>query len=120
MLSFLGKPTNLRQAAAGFPGNEFLIGVTDPPCVSDDAFLTRWLENTPGRVVELTCHPGFLDTTLLGRDATAEDGQMQRRVNELERLRRGEFRAACKRAGFVRLAPSLLRGVTAREPGHAA
>jgi hypothetical protein len=109
-----------RQAAAGLPGNDVLIGVTDPPCVADEQFLPRWLDHVPGRVVELTCHPGYLDATLLGRDATQEDGQMQRRVNELERLRRENFQAACLRAGFVRVPPGWMTGGSGRERFHAA
>jgi len=119
-LSVLGRRMVHRQTAAGLPGNDTLIGVTDPPCVADEEFLSRWLAHVPGRVVELTCHPGYLDTTLLGRDATPQDGQMRRRVHELERLRRGDFHAACLRAGFVRLAPSRLCSTTRRERGHAA
>jgi predicted glycoside hydrolase/deacetylase ChbG (UPF0249 family) len=116
-LSTLGKRMIHRQLVAGFPGNDTLIGVTDPPCVANEEFLTRWLAHAPGRVVELTCHPGYLDTTLLGRDATPQDGQMPRRVHELERLRRGEFHQACLRADFVRVAPGRL---LSRERGHAA
>jgi predicted glycoside hydrolase/deacetylase ChbG (UPF0249 family) len=119
-LTVLGKRMIHRQTAAGFPGNDTLIGVTDPPCVADEEFLTRWLANVPGRVVELTCHPGYLDATLLGRDATPQDGQMRRRVHELERLRRGEFHQACLMAGFVRLAPGRLLCGAGRESGHAA
>jgi predicted glycoside hydrolase/deacetylase ChbG (UPF0249 family) len=117
-LSTLGRRMVHRQTAAGLPGNDTLIGVTDPPCVADEAFLSRWLAHVPGRIVELTCHPGYLDTTLLGRDATPQDGQMQRRVNELERLRRDSFHQACLRAGFTRVAPRRL--LDGQERVHAA
>jgi len=119
-LSVLGRRMVHRQTAAGFPGNDTLIGVTDPPCVADEEFLPRWLAHVPGRVVELTCHPGYLDTTLLGRDATPQDGQMRRRVHELERLRRDGFHQACQRAGFVRVAPSWLDRGPGQERVHAA
>jgi predicted glycoside hydrolase/deacetylase ChbG (UPF0249 family) len=119
-LSVLGRRMVHRQIAAGLPGNDTLIGVTDPPCVADEEFLPRWLANVPDRAVELTCHPGYLDTTLLGRDATPEDGQMQRRVHELERLRRENFHEACLRAGFVRVPPGWMAGGAGRERFHAA
>jgi predicted glycoside hydrolase/deacetylase ChbG (UPF0249 family) len=119
-LTLFGKRMVHRQTASGFPGNDTLIGVTDPPCVADEEFLTRWLAQVPGRVVELTCHPGYLDATLLGRDATPQDGQMRRRVHELERLRRGGFHQACVQAGFVRVAPGRLCSASSRESGHAA
>jgi predicted glycoside hydrolase/deacetylase ChbG (UPF0249 family) len=60
-LSALGWRTAARFSAAGFPGNDWLAGVTDPHCVADPEFMTRWLRRTPGRVVELTCHPGYTD-----------------------------------------------------------
>jgi predicted glycoside hydrolase/deacetylase ChbG (UPF0249 family) len=119
-LSVLGRRMVHRQTAAGFPGNDTLIGVTDPPCVADEEFLSRWLAHVPGRVVELTCHPGYLDTTLLGRDATPQDGQMKRRVHELERLRRDEFHQACLRAGLVRVPPGWLYRAQGQERIHAA
>src|SRR5262249_13371005 len=63
LLSLLGKT---RQPL--LPGNDVLMGVTDPPCVADPLYLTRWLRQVRGDVVELTCHPGLLDDTLAGRD----------------------------------------------------
>ena len=49
-----------------------------------------------------------LDETLLGRDCQTREGMMQRRVDELERLRRPEFFQAVARAGFQLVNPAQL------------
>jgi predicted glycoside hydrolase/deacetylase ChbG (UPF0249 family) len=105
LLSFLGRRNAAEQVELGFPGNHCLVGVTDPPCVKDPVFLTRWLTRVPGKVVELTCHPGRYDETLLGRDATESDGQMQRRVDELTLLSDPDFPEVCRQMRFTRIAP---------------
>ena len=105
LLSSLGKRNASEQANLGFPGNDRLVGITDPPCVKDPAFLKRWLSRVPGNVVELTCHPGRQDETLLGRDATQADGQMQRRVDEFTLLSDPGFREVCRQAHFTRISP---------------
>jgi predicted glycoside hydrolase/deacetylase ChbG (UPF0249 family) len=104
-LSLLGRADARRQRKRGFPGNDWLAGITDPPCVADPEFLARWLTAVPGEVVELTCHPGYLDATLVGRDATPADGQLQRRVRELNLLQHERFDEACRRARLTRMAP---------------
>jgi predicted glycoside hydrolase/deacetylase ChbG (UPF0249 family) len=108
-LSTLGRQEYRRQKRAGFPGNEWLAGVTNPALVSDPAFLARWLRQIPGQVVELTCHPGYEDATLVGRDCTANDGQVQRRVSELRLLQSNSFLEECERAGFRLVSPTELR-----------
>jgi len=100
-LSLLGRGGARRQATTGFPGAEWHIGITDPPYVADPEFFARWLRRTPGRVVELCCHPGFFDATLAGRDCTPGDGHQLRRVREHALLRQPAFRDACHRAGFA-------------------
>lgn len=100
-LSRFGASAALRQESAGFPGADWLAGVTDPPFVHDPEFFTRWLRHTPGDTVELTCHPGELDITLVGRDGSLEDGQLHRRVRELELLRDPAFLEAVADAGFT-------------------
>jgi hypothetical protein len=102
----LGRRAARRLARAGFPGSDWHVGITDPPCVADPDFFARWLRRTPGRVVELCCHPGFFDPTLAGRDCAAGDGHQRRRVREYELLSRPGFREACRRAGFVLVAPA--------------
>jgi predicted glycoside hydrolase/deacetylase ChbG (UPF0249 family) len=96
------------QRRAGFPGADTLLGITDPPCVTDPLFWERWLREAPPGPAELACHPGHLDPTLLGRDASPTDGQMERRVREFELLDRPHFRAALDRHGFELVPPSAL------------
>src|SRR5262249_9041450 len=120
VLSLLGRNDAARQIRLGFAGNQWLAGVTDPPCVKDPIFLTRWLARLPGEVVELTCHPGHRDQTLFGRDATETDGQVQRRVDEYRRLSDPAFRAACDRTRLVRIAPRMLLAPSSRGEAHAA
>jgi predicted glycoside hydrolase/deacetylase ChbG (UPF0249 family) len=119
-LTMLGHLDASSQDALGFSGNDWLAGITDPPCVADPQFLVRWLTSIPGDVVELTCHPGYWDKTLVGRDCTDHDGRLQRRVEEFQLLRNPSFRQACRRAGFTLISPSELgRRLPGRQP-HAA
>lgn len=105
-LSTLGRWIARHPAWADFPGNDWLAGITDPPCVRREDFLVEWLTRMPGSVVELTCHPGDWDDTLLGRDAASNDGQQQRRVDEKRLLLDPSFRAACDINGFRLTRPS--------------
>jgi len=99
-LDRLGRRAARRQHAAGLPGNEVLIGITDPPFVRAADFFGRWLAAARGRFVELSCHPGHLDLTLDGRDGTVADGHIHRRPHELELLRQSGFLDAVRAAGF--------------------
>jgi predicted glycoside hydrolase/deacetylase ChbG (UPF0249 family) len=119
-LSLLGSRQARKQQRLGFPGNDWLAGVTDPAWAADPAFLLHWLRRIPGAVVELTCHPGYLDMTLIGRDCTPDDGQMQRRVHELHLLRQPSFRDACDRAGFTLISASELINLPRYATTHAA
>jgi predicted glycoside hydrolase/deacetylase ChbG (UPF0249 family) len=119
-LSFLGRGQARRQRRCGFPGNDWLAGVTDPPWVSDPDFLVRWLTQMPGKVVELTCHPGYLDMTLVDRDCTLNDGHLQRRIHELHLLRQPSFHEAYRRAGFTLIRPSELSKLHLYAAAHAA
>ncbi len=101
VLSLLGRRNARRQSRDGFPGNDWLAGITDPTWVADPEFFVRWLRQSPGRVVELTCHPGLLDPILIGRDCTAADGMVQRRFREWHLLQQPSFADAYRRAGFV-------------------
>lgn len=118
-LSRFGRRAAVKQAADGFPGADHLLGVTDPPHVRDGRFFARWLAAAPGRVVELTCHPGHLDGSLDGRDGSFADGQLHRRVRELELLRDPAFRDAATAAGFTLVPAAELteRDSTARLAG---
>lgn len=108
VLSVLGRRDAHLLGGAGFPGNDWLAGVTDPPCVHDANFFVRWLARIPGQVVELTCHPGYRDVSLVGRDCTLHDGQIERRVRELELLQETRFEEVCRQAGWTLVAPSQL------------
>jgi predicted glycoside hydrolase/deacetylase ChbG (UPF0249 family) len=119
-LSVLGRRQARRQRRIGFPGNDWLAGITDPPCVEDPRFLTRWLNCVPGQVVELACHPGYLDPSLIGRDCTDEDGNLRRRVRELELLRQPSFAEACREAGFRLVPPGELARWRSRQLAWAA
>jgi predicted glycoside hydrolase/deacetylase ChbG (UPF0249 family) len=117
-LSLLGRRAARPLTRAGFPGADWLAGITDPPWVADADFFARWLSRMPGQVVELTCHPGCLDTTLIGRDGTTA-GQV-RRVREHDLLCRPSFHDACQRAGFRLISPAELADAPRGGHEHAA
>jgi hypothetical protein len=95
-LALLGRSAARRQVSRGYPGNQTLLGVTDPKYVSDPEFFLRWLASSRGQLVELACHPGYSDPTLDGRD----DDPLKRRPHELDRLLAPEFVKAVRAAGF--------------------
>ncbi len=105
-LGMLGRRLSRSQETQGFPGNDWLAGISTPGCVEGEDFFLRWLRAMPGNVVELMCHPGRLDSTLVGRDCTEKDGLMQQRVNELRWLRDPLFRDAAEEVGFRLVTPS--------------
>lgn len=107
-LSHFGAGDAARQRRRAFPGNDWLMGITNPPCVARPSFLTRWIAKVPGKVVELTCHPGHWDPTLIDRDCKTGDGQLLRRVQEMHLLRDPRFREAVREAGFVMVSPAAL------------
>jgi predicted glycoside hydrolase/deacetylase ChbG (UPF0249 family) len=120
VLTLLGHRLAAQQARMGFPGADWLAGITDPPFVADPDFFVRWLTRVPGATVELACHPGHPDATLNGRDGTPENGLLQRRIDELKRLQQPGFLDACRRAGFALAAPSQLAFLRPRGLSHAA
>jgi chitin disaccharide deacetylase len=105
LLNLLGRWDSRRLQREGFPGAEWLAGITDPPWVTDPDFFVRWLTRIPGQTVELGCHPGHHDTTLLGRDSFPGDGLVQRRVDEYTLLTHPSFLEACRRAAFTLMLP---------------
>jgi chitin disaccharide deacetylase len=110
LLNVLGRRQGRRLDRAGFPGNDWLAGVTDPKWVTDPAYFRRWLAAVPGHVVELCCHPGHHDPTLVGRDCrSADDPLLRRRVDEMRLLGDPDFPLAVRDAGFVPIPPSDLR-----------
>jgi predicted glycoside hydrolase/deacetylase ChbG (UPF0249 family) len=119
-LNHLGRRDARLHDRQGFPGNDWLAGITDPRWVKDARYLTRWLSRIAGRVVELTCHPGYLDESLIDRDCTRHDGLLQRRVDELDRLRHPSFQETCQRARFYMASPFELTHLFGRRDAHAA
>jgi predicted glycoside hydrolase/deacetylase ChbG (UPF0249 family) len=107
-LGTLGRRFARLQQSMGFPGNDWLAGIGNPKCIADPQFFSRWLRTMPGQVVELMCHPGRLDPTLLGRDCTETDGLLTQRVNELRWLQDPSFVQGATEAGFRLTAPSKL------------
>lgn len=120
VLNYFGRAESRLQRREGFLGNDWIIGVTDPKFVQNPQFFRNWIMNIPGNVVELTCHPGYVDETLIGRDCTREDGMLERRVRERELLSADEFVAVTKEAGFTIISPSQLRTIYAGGQLHAA
>lgn len=120
LLTFLGRTEARHQVDADFPGNDWLAGITDPPYVRDPNFFARWVTLAPGRIVELACHPGRRDATLIGRDCTEHDGMVQRRVEELRRLQQPNFLDACRQAGFTLVSVSELLAHQTGRIAHAA
>jgi predicted glycoside hydrolase/deacetylase ChbG (UPF0249 family) len=120
LLRTLGARHTRAQRRAGFPGNDVLAGITDPPLVANPRFLEHWLENSPGRIVELTCHPGYFDPSLVGRDCTLHDGQLQRRVREFQLLRDDGFLQTCRRIGLSLMSASQVTESKRRLASHAA
>jgi predicted glycoside hydrolase/deacetylase ChbG (UPF0249 family) len=119
-LSTIGRSASRQYDRGGFPGNDSLAGVTDPICVTDAHYFSRWLGCVPGRVVELACHPGYRDTTLIGRDCAEHDGGMQRRVDEMHLLSQPSFLEAYQQAGFRLVLPSRLLTSGSRRVDRAA
>lgn len=110
VLTCLGQRMARRSDRLGFPSCAVLAGVTDPPYVADEQFFIRWLRAIPANSVELMCHPGYRDETLIGRDCIADNEGIARRVHELHLLRAADFTAAALRAGFRLTAPAELSG----------
>ena len=119
-LSTLGRIQTRAQVRDGFPGAHWLAGITDPTWIKDPAFFERWLSTISGPSVEFMVHPGYLDDTLVGRDCGTADGLLQRRVDELELLRRPAFLDACRAAKFQIVPLTHFLAATPREPSHAA
>ncbi len=120
VLSLLGRRMAARQEEVSLPGNDWLAGITDPPYLADDDFFVRWIRRIPGRVVELACHPGHLDQTLIGRDCTLNDGMLQRRMREYQLLRQPRFLDAVAEAGFILATPGQVMALHTRGKADAA
>ncbi len=108
-LTWHGRRCGRGLAGAGLPNNQTLAGISTPASVLDPDYLTRWIRQVRGQVVELTCHPGHRDETLIGRDCTARDGRVDARVAEFNHLASDRFPAACLQAGMsIKMLPEIL------------
>jgi chitin disaccharide deacetylase len=108
VLASLGRRAARRAARRGFPGCDWLVGITDPAYTGDQRFWGRWLSQVGHTgTVELCCHPGYQDPSLVGRDCEAGDG-LARRPREINLLRAPSFQAALTEAGFRPGRPSEL------------
>lgn len=83
-----------------YPGAPFLLGLTEPVCLEDDQFFVKWLEKGRGDCLELMCHPGYPDTTLIGRDSPPNDLRLFRRLAENRLLAEPSFFQKCLDLGF--------------------
>jgi predicted glycoside hydrolase/deacetylase ChbG (UPF0249 family) len=106
VLHTLGQRFARMQAARGFPGPSWLLGITDPAWVRDPEYFPRWLRATDVADAELMVHPGYDDLTLYGRDADPGSDLVKRRVDELDRLFEPSFRTALRETGFRMVRPS--------------
>lgn len=100
VLSRVGRRAANEQIQNGFAGAEELAGITDPKWVKDPEFFLRWLRLVKSDCVELTCHPGHYDETIIGRDGTKVEGNVDRRPNEWALLMSAGFQNEVKRLGF--------------------
>jgi predicted glycoside hydrolase/deacetylase ChbG (UPF0249 family) len=116
LLNWHGRRAARTHQHRGLPTNQWLIGVTDAHAVNDDQFFNRLLLSVPGSIVELMCHPGAADPTLIGRDCTASDGMLQRRTRELDLLKSPSFLQAATNAGFHLISPRRLAELHSPSP----
>ena len=119
-LTWHGRRCGPTLHAAKLPTNDTLAGISTPQSVQDHDYLVRWIRQVSGDVVELTCHPGHRDETLIGRDCTAEDGYVQARVEEFKHLSAASFAQACNKAGLVISKPAEILARSPRSARHAA
>jgi chitin disaccharide deacetylase len=108
VLSVLGHRVARRAAARGLPGCGQLIGVTDPDCVTDADFWTRWIRLADRKFdVEICCHPGYSDATLEGRDCDSTESLL-RRPRETQLLLSPTFREIRSEFQWLAVRPSQL------------
>ena len=113
-LGWLGRRFSRMTEAHGFPGNDWLAGISSPEDIEDPEFFANWLRAMPGDVVELMCHPGRHDPTIVGRDCTETDGMLEQRVNEQRWLGDPSFMDAVNDAGFRLVSPGEFIGADQR------
>ena len=109
-LGWLGRRQGKQLDAMALPGPLWMLGLTNPNCLEDEDFFVRWIQSAKGDRVELMCHPGLEDTTLIGRDSPVNDPRLARRLAENRLLRGDSFPKAVADAGFVLSRPYFLLG----------
>jgi predicted glycoside hydrolase/deacetylase ChbG (UPF0249 family) len=97
------------------PGNDWLLGLNGTHCLARP----DCLRSVPGQVVELMCHPGLLDPSLLGRDAVCVPA-LEKRAQEMSCLADPRFLQACRLAGFTLVTPRAILPVRPERKAHAA
>ena len=112
VLNLFGRRHARRAAAQGLFGADWLLGVTDPPITVDEQFYTRWLTKARGEAVEVGCHPGYIDDTLLVRDVPGNPFDLERRENEMMMLLSDDFMNAVDDAGFQIVSPCEFQRLT--------
>lgn len=90
----------------GYPGAQHLIGLANPGDLKSSRFFERWLESCDGSLIELMCHPGHRDDSLIGRDITRAGSALMRRVWEYQALSSGQFLKVVSDQGFEMARPS--------------
>ena len=106
LLNVLGRRLSQAQNSLGFPGADWLLGITNPSCFQDPLFYSRWLTRIPGTSVEVACHPGHRDLTLLGRECKqASDPLIEKRVHDYSLISHADFLDTCQERGFVLASP---------------
>jgi predicted glycoside hydrolase/deacetylase ChbG (UPF0249 family) len=113
-LATMGRREARRQEAAGYIGNDAIIGLGAFLFESGAPTIESWSRTSPGQDIELICHPGEPDASLRGRDSWASNGHQDRRSAELKVLLRPGFTAAYVAAGFRLVRPSTLLDLSRR------
>ena len=93
-----------------------MAGITDPPNVAIKQFFIRWLQASRASSVELMCHPGYRDETLIGTIVLPMMSALHA-AHEINLLRAADFSTAALRAGFrLRPRPRCQNGDATRRP----
>lgn len=113
VMSWLGRRAARIQHQMGFPSAATFAGLGGE-LRGDPRYFLRWLQRTPGDTVELMCHPGYHDLSLVGRDE-----RITERVLEWEQLKEPRFRETAQEMGFqlVTGAEVVGRNSTTRQAG---
>lgn len=107
-LSHYGKKQARSLDQFGYIGAPYLAGIANPESLQDSLFFQRCIQETPGETVELMCHPGHLDLTLVGRDVARPGPGLDRRPLEWSMLQDRPFLDAVRALGMEINRPSLI------------